>query len=204
MRITELFGLASGFFVFVSIIPYGIRTWQGKIKPNVTSWSLWTVIDLTILLTYKSSGAEDNVWPAVFGFTNPLLTAILAIKRKGEFGKVSGLEKSCLIISLASLAMWVYLHENRNLVQYALYIAILADLCAAIPTIFFVWKNPLGDRPFAWGLFSLGYGLAIFSISENTIANFALPLYMFFGALSITSILSVHRIRNHIPLKEWI
>jgi hypothetical protein len=204
LKITELFGLASGILVFASVIPYAIRTWQGKIKPNVTSWSLWTVIGLTLLLTYKSSGAEDNVWPAVIGFANPLLIAIIAINRKGEFGNMNGIEKICLIISLASLALWVYLHENRNLVQYALYIAILADLCAAIPTIVFVWKNPLGDRPLAWGLYSLGYGLAVFSISKNTIANFALPLYMFFGALSITAILSIYRIRNHIPPKEWI
>ncbi|MEK7209134.1 MAG: hypothetical protein AAB677_02655, partial [Patescibacteria group bacterium] len=79
----ETIGLTSGLLVVASVIPYSIRTYQGKVQPNLTSWSLWTLIGLALLLTYKSSGAEANVWPAVFGFTNPLLITIIVLRRHG-------------------------------------------------------------------------------------------------------------------------
>ncbi len=73
----EMIGLISGLLVIISAIPYSIRTYQGKIHPNLTSWSLWMLIGLALLLTYKSSGAEANVWPAVFGFISPFFITIL-------------------------------------------------------------------------------------------------------------------------------
>ena len=200
----ESIGLISGIIVAVSIIPYAIRTYQGKIHPNPTSWTLWTIIGLALLLTYRSSGAEANVWPAVFGFVNVLLITILLIKNREAWKKWETFEKACFAFGLVSLAMWLYTHDNEGLVQYALYIAILADTCAAIPTLTFVWRFPEKDRPFAWGLFALGYGLSIFAISEHTVANYALPLWVLFGSFFITLPLILHRVRHRVPLKDWI
>lgn len=204
MKNTEIIGLISGIFVIISIIPYVARVCQGKIKPNIVSWSLWALIGFALLLTYKSSGAQGNIWPAVFGFTNPLLVAILVVVKKGKFGKMVRSEIYCFVIGIASLVMWFFVNENKNLAQYALYIAILADVCAAIPTISFVWRNPADDRPFAWGLFAVAYGAAIFAVTEHTVANYILPAYMFLGSFSITLPLILYRIKKGVPLKEWI
>jgi hypothetical protein len=190
--------------VIISVIPYAIRTSQGKITPNLTSWSLWSLIGLALLLTYDSSGAEANVWPAVFGFFNPTFITVLAAKRRGEWTKPTKVEIVCIVICLLSLALWLAVRESRELVQYALYLAIVADACAAIPTIVFVWAQPLKDRPFAWGLFAVGYGLAIFAITEHTVANYILPLYMLLGASTITFLLAFPRWKRRIPLSEWV
>jgi len=203
---TELLGYISGILVAICIIPYSFRIWQKKITPSPTSWLLWAIIGLALLLTYDSSGAKDNIWPAVFGFTNPTLIFILIlVRQKGRIRKIT--EKTdlcCLIAGIISLIMWAFMRKNPELAQFALYVAIVADAFAAIPTITLYWNNPMEDRPFAWGLFSIGYGLAIFAISEHTIANYALPVYMVIGSMSITTILSVFRIKKHIPLREWI
>ncbi len=200
----ELIGLISGGLVVASVIPYAIRVYQAKIKPNITTWFLWTILGLALLLTYRSSGAESNVWPAVFGFTNPLLITLLAIKSKRKWEKLNRVEIVCLIAGLVAIAMWFWLNHSKNLVQYALYVAILADACAAIPTIVFVWHCPEDDRPFAWGLFGIGYGLAVFAISEHTFANYILPLYMFAGASTIATILAAYRVKSKLPLREWL
>ena len=204
MKTVEIFGLISGLLVVLSVVPYSIRTWQGKIQPNITTWTLWTFVGLAMLLTYKSSGAESNVWPAVFGFFNPLVITILAIRSKGKVEKPNKVEIKCILVVSLALVMWFFTKEDKSLVRYALYAAIAADACAAIPTIFFLWINPHEDRPFAWGLVAIGYGIGMFAIEDNTFANYALPAYMFLGASGITSILSIYRIRKKISLKEWI
>ena len=200
----ELVGLISGILVVISVVPYSIRTYQQKVHPNPTTWFLWTIIGLTLLLTYNSSGAGANVWPAIFGFTNPLLIFLLLLHNREKWEKMNGVEKICLVFGIAALLVWLFVKDSKNLSQYALYIAIIADGCAAIPTISFVWNHPDKDRPFAWILFGIGYGLVIFAISDYTFANYILPLYMFVGALFIALPLIMYRIKKSIPLKEWI
>lgn len=202
---TKTIGLVSGLLVVASVIPYSIRTYQRKVQPNLTSWSLWTLIGLALLLTYKSSGAEANVWPAVFGFTNPLLITIIVLRRHGGgWTKPNRIEIACFVFGLLSIGLWLGVRESSELSQYALYLAIIADACAAIPTIVFVWRRPDGDRPFAWAFFAVGYGLAIFAITEHTFANYILPLYMFCGSASITIPLVLYRWRHKVPLSEWV
>lgn len=200
----ETIGLLAGALVIISIIPYAFRTYQGKIKPNLTTWSLWTLIGFTLFLTYESSGAKANLWPAFFGFTDPFVIVILVLWRRGKWEKPNSTEKICLVVGLISLLMWFFMKESRSLAQFALYAAIVADACAAIPTVFFVWQNPADDRPFTWLAFALGYGLAIFAISEHTVANYALPIYMFFTPFIIALPLVLFRIRINKPWQEWI
>lgn len=200
----ELVGLISGVLVVASIIPYSIRTYQRKVRPNITSWSLWTFIGLALLLTYKSSGAKANVWAAVFGFTNPLIVTLIAFKRQYERTKLSKLDLVCLVFGFVSLGMWLLMRENKDLVQYALYVALVADSFACLPTIAFLWKSPDQDRPFAWGFFSVAYSLNFFAISDYTLANLILPIYMTTASLCITIPLCVYRFRKRSPIMDWI
>ena len=199
-----MIGLLSGGLVLLSIIPYAIRTYDGKIRPVPTSWSLWSLIGLALLLTYRSAGANANVWPAVFGFTNPAIITILSIWRQEKWKKPNLAERLCFLFGVVSLVMWLFLRQSRELSQYALWVAITADLCAAIPTIKFVWTEPDRDRPFAWVLFGIGYFLAVFATPENTFANWGLPLYMTAVSLSVALPLALHRFRQNVPLREWV
>lgn len=196
-------GLLSGSLVFFSIIPYAIRTYEGKIHPVPTSWSLWSLIGFAVLLTYRSSGAEANLWPAIFGFINPTLITILSLWKHGKWKRPNLPEQLCLLAGVASLGMWLTLRQNPQLAQYALYVAIVADICAAIPTIAFVWKEPDHDRPLSWFLYALGYFVAIFAIPQNTFANWILPLYMTLVGLVVAFPLALYRLRRRLPLKQW-
>jgi hypothetical protein len=197
-------GLFSGGLVFLSIIPYAIRTYDGKIRPVPTSWSLWSLIGLAVLLTYRSAGASTNVWPAVFGFTNPALITIISIARHEKWKQPNLAERLCCVFGVLSLVLWLFLRQSRELSQWALCVAIAADLCAALPTIKFVWTEPDRDRPFAWLLYGVGYFLALFAAPENTFANWALPLYMTAISLSVALPLVLYRFRRHVPLREWL
>ncbi len=199
----ETIGLISGLIVALGVIPYAVRTYQRKISPNLVSWSIWSILGLAILLTYRSSGAKSNIWPAISGFINPLVVAILAAWR-GERKKPNKLELFCAAAGILCIVFWWFVKDSRHLAQYALYVAILADICAAIPTISFVWKSPWEDRPFVWVSFAIGYGLTVFAIEENTFANYVLPIYMLIGGFTVSWPLIAYRLRQKLPLSEWI
>lgn len=203
MTTTELVGILSGVLVFASVLPYSLRVFQKKIKPVLVSWGIWSVLGLAILLTFKSSGAEDNVWPAVFGFSNPLLVTILAFWR-GDRRKPNHLEYTCLALGLSAIAMWVFIQHEQWLVQYALFVAITADALAVIPTIVYLLKNPMDDRPLMWMLFSVGYGLSLFASKELTLADLILPTYMLCGGMCVAIPLLIYRVRRNIPVWDWL
>ena len=200
----ETIGMISGGLVICSVIPYALRTYQGKIKPNVTSWGLWTLIGAALLLTYKSSGAADNIWPAVFGFTNPFLVTCIALWRNGKRETLTKVDWVCLTVSLISLLLWCLTRDEKGLAQFALYLAILADGAAAVPTIVYAWSQPREERPIPWVMFSIGYGVAIFAITDHTFANYILPLYMSLGTFVISVPLIRYQLRQKIPLRQWI
>jgi len=107
------------------------------------------------------------------------------------------------LFGVLSLAMWIFMRQNPNLAQYALYVALAADVCAAIPTIVFVWTEPDRDRPLAWVIFAMGYFLAVFAIQQDTLANWIVPLYMTLVALVVAFPLALYRLRRGVPLKHW-
>ncbi|HEY5383165.1 MAG TPA: hypothetical protein VIJ88_01255 [Candidatus Paceibacterota bacterium] len=201
---TQEIGMISGSLVVVSVIPYAIRTYQGKIMPNLTSWGLWSVIAVAILLTYRESGAKDNVWPAIFGVTNPILVTVIAIWRRSKLEPMTRWEKLSAVGCILSLVLWFALRGNKGLSQFALYLAILADLCAYVPTYIFVRVHPESDRPGPWILFGIAYGLGAFAATDSSVSNYVLPVYMFFGALGASIPLIRYRVKAKVPIAEWI
>ena len=199
----HVIGLLSGVLVFSSIIPYGFRAYSGKIRPVPTSWSLWSFIGLAILLTYKSAGASTNIWPAVFGFTNPTLITFLSVLRREKWKRPSLLDRLCLVLGVAAMIMWLFLRRSAELSRYALLVAVAADVCAAIPTLRFVWTEPEADRPLAWFIFGCGYFLVLFALPENTLAAWGLPLYMTAVSWAIALPLALYRWRARLPWSEW-
>ncbi len=204
MDISEIIGKISGILVLLSVIPYAWRVFQGKIKPNIIGWSLWSFIALSLLLNYQNIGAGDNIWPTIFGFTNPLVITLLAIWKKGEKIKLNKLEYFCLFSCVVSVVLWWFWLGNPIYSQYALFVAIIADSFASLPTIFFVWKNPHDDRPLMWLFFAIGYGLGAGAIKDHNLANYSLPVYMFLVAVIVSVPLIKYRLKAKIPLKAWI
>lgn len=203
MNNEEIIGKTSGFLVTIGIFPYVYRIWQGKITANPVTWFIWFVAAFALLANYKSSGAKDNIWPAIFGCFN--VTLVLGISLfKGKREPVGYLDWVCFFLAGVSLVAWFKLGKSREMSTYALYLAILADAFAVIPTFIMLVKKPHLDRPFAWLTFSIGYGITMFAITEHTIANYALPIYMTIMAALITTPLIVYRIKRKIPLREWI
>jgi hypothetical protein len=178
----EQIGIISGLFVVVGFIPYLIRVLQGKITHNsLTSWFLWGAIGFALLTTYDATGAKSNIWPAWGVFLDPTIIAIILIaKRNGKMGKLSMIDWVCILLCLTSLVglCWfkVNAKDSRELAAYALYLAILADACAAVPIIIEAWNDPLHDRPFAWLMLVTGYFIDLFALPNSNFESYILPV----------------------------
>lgn len=201
----ELIGEVSGILVFLSIFPYAYRVWKKDIIPNPITWFIWSVGGVALLLTYKGVGADKNVWPAIAGAFNPVLVFFIAMFH-GKRAKITLADTFCLVLGITAIGLWFWIEISKNKVYapYALYIGIVGDACAAVPTFRYIRKEPQDDRPLMWILFAIGYCLAIFAVDKQGFSNYVLPIYMFIMATIISMPLVAYRIQNKIPIGEWV
>ncbi len=198
-----MISLISGIIVCASIIPYVIRTYQKKIEPNIVSWSIWSIIGISLLLnSIAAKTFENNPWPLVFNTINPTIIAIMvAIRWHREplylYEKISG------IIGIISIVLWFIFQNNPSLAVFSLILALVADIAAGIPTFLFVIKKPDKERPFVWFIFGVGYGLSIFILGNDWV-EYLVPGYMTLAGIAISIPPIIYRIKNSIPLKEWV
>jgi hypothetical protein len=181
-----------------------MRIWQRKIVPNLASWTIFVVIAFALFLSsFSSSEGGMNSWVTIgpmAGCIGILIVALLRSKEKS----LTKFDIICLILGMLSISLWFFTKQSRELVQFALYLSILADFIGLLPSIKFLTKNPEKDRPTMWIIFSLGYLLSMFAITENTFANWILPSFMVIAPALVWVPLVRYRIKNKIPILEWI
>lgn len=167
----KFFGVFSSVIVFLCYPIYITRVWQRKINPNISSWTIWVIMSVAICLSsFSSSGGGENSWVtigATIGCIGVLISALLRSKEKS----MNTFDIVCLILGISSIVLWGFTKQSKELVQYALYLGVLADFIGLLPSANFLSKNPEKDRPAMWIVFSLGYFFSVFAITENTIAN---------------------------------
>ena len=194
-------GLIAQIIIASSIIPYVVSIFRGTVKPNRISWFIWSIVGFAFWLAMPTTADEISKMLTIVFMINPTIVFMLTLF-KGENNKIDRLEKFSLFAGIFSIAVWFSFKESAGLVP--LFIAILADLCALLPTLRFVYTSPKQETPFAWILFFIGFSIAIFAVENYRLENLLLPVYMMLGSFLVVYPLVRYRIKNGSPLKNWI
>lgn len=201
MNIQLLFGWVSLVLILLAGFMHCRRVAQGVIVVNPISWFVWFGVSFAILISYISIGSTYNTLAAIGNVIFPGINFFFAIRQKEKVPLVIW-DYLCALLGVISLIAWYFTNQNPAQAQYANYIAIVADLCAVIPTYRFVKGNPMKEKPLPWLVFSIGFGLSCFAVTTHTVANYVLPVYMFIGAGSIAYLQIRYRMLNNIK-EKW-
>ena len=203
----EVFAWISCSLILFSNFPYLWGIYNKKTEHSFSAWLIWLLIGFSVLVTYKTSNAKGALLSAVFGFLDPLLIILFLLWKKSGNFYFKKAERLCFGICITVIFTWVifgYIRENTYVEKYSLYFAIATDAIAAIIQFRHVKKNPGHEKPFAWGIYAIGYGLTIFCVPEFSLENCILPTYMCVTYSGITIPLIQHRIRNGKTWRDWI
>lgn len=202
MDINLVWGIIAQCLTSVAGLLYIVRTFQGINKPNLISWMIWAFIGWAFLLVTVNNPEADKITKffSIVLAVPPTFIAILALK-KGVIESVSREDVFAVCIAFIAMLVWFYKKDEPGILPVLL--AILADICALIPTLKFVYRKPADDRPGAWFTFSLGSLLTLLSLQKWNPESYLLPIYMGVASLLVVYPLFVYRIRNKIS-NEWI
>lgn len=194
-------GAIAQFILAISILPYIISIFRGTVKPNRISWFIWSVIGFAFWLITPPTADEVTKMLTVIFMVNPTIIFILTLF-KGKNTRPDNLEKFSLIVGLSAILIWYMFKDNSGI--FPIVVAILADFCALVPTLRFVFSTPDEETPLAWIFFFLGSLIAVIAIENHSLESMLLPVYMTIGSFFVVFPLVRYRIQMRIPIKNWI
>ena len=196
-----IFGLIAQFIIGIAIIPYIVSIFRGTVKPNRISWFIWSVVGFTFWLVTPQTADEITKMLTIMFMLSPTTVFIVTLFT-GENKKIDTLEIFSLLTGVTAILVWYVAKDGTGITPTV--IAIIADLCALLPTLRFVYTSPQEETPFAWIAFFLGSTIALFAIDNYTLQNLLLPSYMAFGSFLVVFPLARYRIKMRTQFKNWI
>jgi hypothetical protein len=170
----EWIGAIAGMVSLLGCLPYWNAIVRGRIRPNRATWWIWLVVGIMIMLSYRAAGATTTLWVPVTYVVGPFVTSLLAIKF-GEGGWTK-FDRTCLLISLASIGFW----SVSKSADLTLGINIGIDFLGALPTIRKSTIDPHGENILAWSMFTAANALNLLAIDRWSWQVMVYPIYMFF------------------------
>jgi len=192
--------LASGFIAVA--IPlrlmagggYLISTLRGKAKPNIVSWSLWSLTALIAFAAqiYKGGRSEALVTLAIA--LGPLAVIAVAVLKGAQSLTLTRLDVWCLSLAIAGIILWIRTKDPL----LALLMSIVADILASIPTVVKSYLTPQTESAAAYSLSIISMIVTLLTIRQWNVMSWAFPLYILVINLTfVTLILLPKRLRYH-------
>ena len=170
----ELIGIIAGGISLVAYAPYIYSIFQRRTKPSRSSWWIWSLVGLIILVSYYGVGARNTIWIPLGLFICPLLIALLSIKYGSGKG-FNTLDKACFSLAVIGVALWFILDSPA----IALGINVFIDFIGFLPTFQKTYAHPRKENRFAWTLFFMGSILNLVALEGYHLQLLLYPAYMF-------------------------
>lgn len=167
----SVWSLLSGFFFFVAFAPYIWAMVKGELKAPKSSWMIWGMVDLIVLVAMLKQGVlNGQMVGAVLG---AWLVTGLAFKY-GETGW-KFLDKVCLVLAVVGIVLWNVLDSAF----LGMMISLGVIFIGAIPAFQRAWVAPKTESKLAWTLFWISCVFALLAVPAWTIEHAAQPIVFF-------------------------
>lgn len=156
-------------------IAYVRDMFAGKSKPNLVSWGLWALAPLIATGAAISAGADMWGTARVFisGFI-PFCIFAFGLCVRQSYWKLTSFDLLCGALSVVALGAWLIAQAP----VLAIFLAIVADLLACVPTLTKAWTNPETETAFTFFMGLLSSLITIPAIPVWTIENIAFQAYL--------------------------
>lgn len=167
-------------------------TLQGKAKPNPLTWLLWAITPTITLVASLSVGETSGLLVTGALALSPLLVFITAMFKNPRSLKFDKLNLTCAGVAILGIVLW-YFTSNQNL---AIFLAIVADFVASLPTLIKAQAKPESEYPPTYIMSATAMLLALLTIPSWNFTNSAFMIYVFVLNLLIANLSTFGRLRR--------
>jgi hypothetical protein len=173
----------AGLITVVAIIPYIRDIIRGETKPNVVSWSTWTLL---LIIATSAAFASHQPRTAFLTLGDTIGTGLtLLLGLKYGIAKYTKLDAFCQVGALVGIVLWLVFNSPG----IAILATIAIDFIASVPTLNHSWHKPQEETWTTFGLIAFAAVLTLFSVSAHTVPSLSFPIYLLVINALISTIL---------------
>lgn len=180
----------------LAALPYIRDILGGDSRPNIASWSVWTI--LTAVATIVEFGSGETI-AAIITLAATIETfSIVLLGIRYGYVAVERFDWICLAGALLGLSVWL-IFDNA---PFAVFITVGIDFIGALPTVRHSWRRPLEETWLTYLLGGIGGALGLLSLSSFNWTNTPYPTYI--AAMNLLIVLVILGRRKAIDPLPWI
>lgn len=177
----QILGLLGGLFALGSVVTYIRDTLLLKVKPQRTTFFIWSVLGSIAFFSQLAKGASNSLWlPGLEAFG---AIAIFLLSIKYGVGGFSKRDYIALLIAAFGIIAWYFTKEAA----IALYLVILVDSAGLYLTLHKAYVTPDSETNFPWILSGFGGLLSLFSVGSINIILLSYPFYIMIANTAVVA-----------------
>ncbi|PWT74420.1 MAG: hypothetical protein C5B60_06680, partial [Chloroflexi bacterium] len=153
--INQNFVIVGAIISTVGGLSYLIDTLKGNVKPNKVSYLVWSIAPLIAFFAEMKQGVGLQSLMTLTVVFLPFAVFVASFVNKNAKWKLTYFDVTCGALSLVGLVLW-YITKSGNI---AIFLSILADFLAAVPTIVKAFNYP--ETESAWPYFTATISAAL-------------------------------------------
>lgn len=155
METSIILATIAGILHIVAYSLYAFRSFRGLSEPNVVSWSLWGLLTILNVTSYRMMSGDwvKSIQPLAGSFMCILTATVVIYRGSARFKKLSTIEWVAAIIGLAAIVLWKVLHSPI----IAQVLVLSAVGVGFITTFKSVWRNPSGEWKLPWFIWAVAF-----------------------------------------------
>lgn len=174
MSIFDSLGLLAGLVQIVGYVWYVSYVVRGVIKPNTSSWVIWTYGNVLVCWSYIASSEAltlKETLPLVCSIAGVISSLIFLALKKFKWPE-KRYEWGILIADILITIYWVVTGETQ-ITQILLQVSVFLSF---IPIVKDTREHPKQERPGPWFIWSVAYLLLFFAQSSQDFWMWIYPL----------------------------
>lgn len=172
--ISDKFVILGALLQLIGVLDYIKATLKGTTKPNRVSWFLWALAPMLAFSAQLSEGVGPQALVAFTVGFGPLLVLFASFKNEKAYWKLGKFDYVCGALSLMGLLLWLVTGEG----SIAIFLSILADGFAYLPTIVKSYKNPESESHLAYTFTAANAGIGLLTLSRWSFADYGFGVYL--------------------------
>ncbi|MBD0690872.1 hypothetical protein [Streptomyces sp. CBMA123] len=154
---------------------YALRTLRGSVRPNPVTWLLWTLAPGVAFAAQVAHHAGLSAITTLSVGLGPLLVCLCALSRPElRSTRPPPAELCCAGLCVGALVGWWLTADPDT----ALALSILADGCAALPTVVKCYRYPETEERTAYTLMAVSAAVTLLTLSAWTFAAAGFSCYL--------------------------
>lgn len=173
----ELYSTIGAGIAAIGGLVFLYSTIRGTVQPHRVSWFFWAAFPLIIFCVQSAEGVGSVKWVTFVAGLIPALVFGASFLNPRAYWHISRRDYGFGLLALLILVLWIFTRES----EIAIVLTVIADIAVAIPTIDKTFRHPESESWVAYGLYALGYTVALGGVTEWNITDGAFALYVSVG-----------------------